>query len=200
MNVITKSEAKKIGLNYYFTGKPCRNGHISKRLVREHHSRDSSCFKCRVNILLPEAIELRAWIKRHKKQEMLKSEIQERLYEKFRREHRDAELMKTHSRVIGKFARSSLQRVERDWKGGRSKGEEACGYSFDELTKRIESQFKDGMSWDNRSEWHIDHIKPIKAFLDEGITDPAIINALDNLQPLWAHENISKGAKYNASQ
>ena len=37
-------------------------------------------------------------------------------------------------------------------------------------------------------------IKPIKAFLDEGITDLVVINALDNLQPLWAEDNRRKNS------
>jgi hypothetical protein len=71
------------------------------------------------------------------------------------------------------------------------------GYSADDLKLHIENQFTEGMSWDNHGEWHIDHIKPIKAFFNEGVTDPKIINSLSNLQPLWAKDNLSKGAKYN---
>lgn len=64
------------------------------------------------------------------------------------------------------------------------------------IIHRLESLFLNGMSWGNRSEWHIDHIKPIKAFLDEGETNYNIINNPSNLQPLWAKDNLSKGAKY----
>ena len=75
---------------------------------------------------------------------------------------------------------------------------EALGYTADELREHIASQFVEGMSWENYAydTWHIDHIKPIKAFMDEGIKDPAIINALSNLQPLWAEDNMQKGANY----
>ena len=44
--------------------------------------------------------------------------------------------------------------------------------------------------------WSIDHIFPIKAFVEHGITDMSIINSLDNLQPLLLSENISKSDKY----
>lgn len=33
MNVITQADAKAQGLLYYFTGKPCKRGHLSKRSV-----------------------------------------------------------------------------------------------------------------------------------------------------------------------
>lgn len=68
--------------------------------------------------------------------------------------------------------------------------EEILGYTKKQLKETLESKFLPGMSWKNHGDWHIDHIKSIKAFLDEGITDPSIINALDNLQPLWVGDNL----------
>lgn len=71
------------------------------------------------------------------------------------------------------------------------------GYSSSEFRKHLESLFKDGMTWSNHGrgpdKWHIDHIKPISAF-PLG-TLPSVVNALANLQPLWEHENLSKGRK-----
>ena len=64
------------------------------------------------------------------------------------------------------------------------------------IISRLEGLFVKGMSWCNRKEWHIDHIKPIKVFLDEGVNDYEIINHANNLQPLWVKDNLSKGAKY----
>lgn len=72
------------------------------------------------------------------------------------------------------------------------------GYTPNQLVKHIESQFEEGMSWENHGEWHIDHIKPVDAFLNEGINCPKTINALENLQPLWAEENLSKGSNYDS--
>ena len=43
----------------------------------------------------------------------------------------------------------------------------------------------------------IDHIFPVKAFLDHGIKNPAIISALSNLQPLSKSENSEKHDFYN---
>jgi (p)ppGpp synthase/HD superfamily hydrolase len=47
------------------------------------------------------------------------------------------------------------------------------------------------------SNWHLDHIFPIQAFLDYGITDVKIINRLDNLQPLSQQQNHEKKDRYN---
>jgi len=49
------------------------------------------------------------------------------------------------------------------------------------------------MSWENRGEWHIDHIKPVSSF--DKSEKMSVVNSLDNLQPLWAKDNLSKGSK-----
>jgi hypothetical protein len=68
-------------------------------------------------------------------------------------------------------------------------------FTNDDLKIHIESLFKEGMSWDNYGKWHVDHIKPVSLFNAED--DISIVNSLENLQPLWASENLSKGNKYN---
>jgi hypothetical protein len=68
------------------------------------------------------------------------------------------------------------------------------GYTPRQLINRIECQFQEGMSWNNRREWHIDHKKPISRFNNN--TSPRIINMLCNLRPIWAKDNISKGNRY----
>ena len=70
------------------------------------------------------------------------------------------------------------------------------GYDKEALKDHIESLFVDGMSWENYGEWEIDHIKPVKAFWDDGIIDPKIVNALNNLQPLWKQDNRKKSSNW----
>ena len=51
------------------------------------------------------------------------------------------------------------------------------------------------MNWNNHGEWHLDHIKPCASFdLKCPVQQLACFN-YNNLQPLWASENMSKGAK-----
>lgn len=45
--------------------------------------------------------------------------------------------------------------------------------------------------------WHLDHIFPIKAFLDVGIRDVAKICCLENLRPLPGKDNCSKNDLYD---
>ena len=74
-------------------------------------------------------------------------------------------------------------------------------YTFDELYNHFESQFteENGYSWDNMSEWHIDHIRPVSSFNFDSIDHPDFKKcwALNNLQPLWAVDNMSKGDKWD---
>jgi len=62
-----------------------------------------------------------------------------------------------------------------------------------QLLVHIERQFLPGMSWDNRGEWHIDHIIPLATAETE--EDVIRLNHYTNLRPLWAKDNLSKGAK-----
>jgi hypothetical protein len=72
------------------------------------------------------------------------------------------------------------------------------GYSLEELTNHLESKFVDGMTWDNYGEWHVDHKKPIASFNFTSVDDHEfkLCWCLDNLQPLWEVDNLSKGARY----
>jgi predicted transcriptional regulator len=74
---------------------------------------------------------------------------------------------------------------------------ELLGYTAAELKLHIEGTFKEGMTWEDRDSFHIDHIKPVAAFFEEGIYDPRIINALCNLQALTPDENRKKGSIFN---
>lgn len=71
-------------------------------------------------------------------------------------------------------------------------------YTPDELIGHLESQFKDGMSWDNYGEWHVDHKTPISSYTINEIGDKQFMEcwSLNNLQPLWGKENIQKSNKF----
>jgi len=75
------------------------------------------------------------------------------------------------------------------------KSVEYLGCTISEFKQHIEVQFKEGMSWDNHGEWHIDHITPLK------FENPSLEQVIErlhytNTQPLWATENMSKGNRF----
>lgn len=163
----TKQEAIQQGVKFYWTGVPCVDNHMDKR----HISR--GCHSCQLKAQYK-------WRQGKGKNSFSKS------------------VSGYQQRNLGYFiTRGVLKRLLKRKTTGLKvhQVDELLGYSASQLRERLESQFKEGMSWDNWGEWHIDHIKPVAQFKREGITDPKIINALSNLQPLWAEENLKKSDK-----
>lgn len=86
------------------------------------------------------------------------------------------------------------KRLQRLAKGSGNRTIEFLGCSVDHFRQHLEAQFLPGMSWDNRPDWHIDHIRPLSSF---DLSDPEQFKAVShytNLQPLWAIDNLRKGA------
>lgn len=69
------------------------------------------------------------------------------------------------------------------------------GYSANDLMYRLASC--DNWNVVKNQDWTIDHIFPIKAFVENGITAMRAINALDNLQPLLHSDNSRKKDQYD---
>jgi hypothetical protein len=65
--------------------------------------------------------------------------------------------------------------------------------TWGEFRIHIERQFQKGMTWDNRGEWHIDHIVPLSSAKTE--EDVIKLNHYTNLRPLWAKDNLLKSDK-----
>lgn len=102
--------------------------------------------------------------------------------------------------ALAHIIRSRVQAAIKFRRGSKAfKTIELLGCTIDVARKHIESQFKEGMSWENHGmgTWHIDHIKPIKVF---DLTNPEIQKIafhFTNLQPLFAKENLEKSWKHN---
>lgn len=92
--------------------------------------------------------------------------------------------------------RSAYKRLIRRLITGRkpARSVELLGYSRDEFIAHIERQFAPGMDWG--PDMHIDHKVPVSVFLDHGVTEPRVVNALANLQPLPALANQRKSDTY----
>lgn len=88
--------------------------------------------------------------------------------------------------------------VLRSNKGGRS-WKVLAGYDAVALKAHLESKFLPGMTWENYGDWHIDHIRPVSSF-DFSVDVDAAARAcwsLENLQPLWASDNMRKSKKWD---
>jgi len=71
-----------------------------------------------------------------------------------------------------------------------SKTSEILGCSLDEFKIYIESKFINGMNWDNKIKWQLDHIIPISMAVTKD--DVIKLNHHTNFQPLWTEDNIKK--------
>lgn len=83
-------------------------------------------------------------------------------------------------------------------KGGKS-WKTMVSFTLQELRERLESLFQPGMAWENYGQWHVDHIRPVCSFNFNGPDDEDFKKcwSLDNLQPLWARDNKSKGGRWS---
>jgi len=105
---------------------------------------------------------------------------------------------KTKDDPLVKLARAARGAVRRALGPNKDKASlEYLGCSTVRLKEHLQSQFKDGMSWDNYGEWHVDHIIPI-CVMRNNIDDTDHVDEIlnfKNLQPLWGSDNISKGGR-----
>lgn len=244
MQIISRSEATQLNLNSYFTGKPCKHGHIAERRVSNGECRECSrvynnsrysndplkyrghSAKYRLNNKDKAIDGCRRWVANNpdknkmsqmKYRENNKSKISDRerdyrannkdkisaTNKKWIENNRDRVnenrrlRLKTNSRAkLSKSMRDMISRVMIcTGKKKKLRTSEILGYTPLQLRQHLESLFTDGMTWDNHGEWHIDHIVPVSWWVKNGVTDPSMINALINLQTLWAKDNLSKSDK-----
>ncbi len=208
----SRSEAKAAGALKYNTGLSCVRGHHAQR-----YTVDCSCVECKQldsiernkrSATDPVLLEtMRGWHRRSKAKARATEEGKRAHFEANKRyveRNRakvnaavSARLKRDPSYRMAVRARSMLHKVlSRTNKRKDARCHVILGYTGDQLKAHIERQFTRGMSWDLVGELiHIDHIIPIAKFLSLGETRPDIINALTNLRPMWAQENIDKRDK-----
>jgi hypothetical protein len=94
---------------------------------------------------------------------------------------------------IAKNLRARIRKLLR----GQGRAPHPLGCSGKDLMLYLESKFEPGMSWENYgSVWHVDHIVPCSVFDLSRPDHQTACFHFSNLQPLFAVENIRKGAKY----
>ena len=212
MQIISRKVAKSQGLKKYFTGKPCKRGHVVER-----HVSDKSCCQCRSDKSKQwhldnkeyhdEINRLWYWAnrERHLKNNRRWREENRAKYlariKRYREENRERVNSGIRRWQRRQWATNPEYRMERGMRDmlrrtlneKTSRTADHLGYAAADLKIHLERQFIKGMSWDNYGEWHIDHITPVSWFIEQGETDPAVINCLSNLRPIWAKDNLSKG-------
>lgn len=195
-----RSIAASNGEKTYFTGMPCVNGHVARR-----DTRSGSCLDCRA--------ELNSWYLPQWRQRNANrvKELNRASYERDpgysirNRRKRWSEVYARRRADPDKWLGHSLRaaiciQLRRGNAAKVSTTTTLLGCSIPEFREHIERQWSEGMSWANwgrkKGCWQLDHKRPIASF---DLTDPAqqlqCFN-FRNYQPLWAEDNIRKGARW----
>ena len=200
MATVTRKEAVAQGLTRYFTGKPCKYGHVTERLVSNRKC--VACAQAATKQWMAENPEKRLENRREyrvayraKNGERLRA--QDRAYHA-QNEVKTARRKRYHQDLEYRIAtqlRSRLWTALRRGQGWKYESVTSLlGCSILEAKAHIEKQFMPGMSWDNWAHdgWHIDHIRPCASFDLTCHDQQRECFHYTNLQPLWAKDNREK--------
>ena len=101
-----------------------------------------------------------------------------------------------HFIIRGRLANRIREAVKNNAGGKAYSTMQLIGCTISDLKIFFEAEFEHGMTWDNMGEWHIDHIRPCASFDLEDPEEQKKCFHWTNLQPLWALDNLRKGAKF----
>lgn len=200
---LSLEQAASKGLKLYFTGHACPVGHIAVRRVKGRGC--TQCERLRALEARNQNVEARN-AKTREWKAANKSAVSE-----YNRAYGAANRHRIKERCANRYAsdpgyaiemRLRSRLYEMITKAGAAKSgrfREIVGVDRDQLRQHLERQFALGMNWDNRHLWHVDHVRPCASF---DLNDPNQQRQCfhyTNLQPLWAADNIRKGAKWDGS-
>ena len=180
--------SRERGLKTYFPGIRCSKGHFS-----EHVTSNQSCLIChlRRGVEFKEANpeKTSGYQKKHREKPETKAKRNAQLT---RRRATDpifytAEVCK--NRVKTAFRK---QRIPKTGIKSQLLGVD----NWEKLKEYIESQFGNAYSWENRDQWHIDHIRPIASFDIMDKEQQLVAFNWRNLRPLWGIDNLDKNDEY----
>ena len=134
----------------------------------------------------------REYIRKQSCEYAKRPEIRERIRNQIRQKLKNDPLFILKSRLRTRF----YQYVKRGLAKKQVKTSELIGCDWKYLKNHLQRRFKKGMSWQNFGEWHIDHIKPMAHFNLLNVKEQYECCNYKNLKPMWATDNLSKGARY----
>ncbi len=181
----TRQEAKLAGRKRYFTGEPCRHGHVCERFVSS-----KGCVECAAIRFFhfrkehPEKVRryISSWRARNSQRvkevarlNYVQHREKRRIYNRnYRLTHQDyfreydkkykAQYKRSPQQKLADLLRTRLRVALK----GRHKSGSAVrdlGCSIEYLMAYFVEKFETGMCWENHGKtWHIDHIKPLASF------------------------------------
>ena len=180
MDIITRKEAKALGLKRYFTGKSCKNGHIEER------------YTCCNNCILCDADGSKKYYKKNSDKIIARSKkrqqdnpVQYANYQKQRHqehpEYKNKWYLNNPGRNAAKTKKYKVSKLQRlpIW------------VSQDELEQiKIVYEIAANMSMLDGIQYYVDHTLPLRGKKVSGL------HILSNLQIIPHIENCSKGNRY----
>lgn len=115
-----------------------------------------------------------------------------------RKKHADNERTKRHANAGARVLHNLRRRVLRALRGNTKTNYTMAltGCSAPDLVNHLEKQFQPGMSWQNYGPiWHVDHVRPCASFDLRDSEQQKQCFHFTNLQPLFAADNLRKGAR-----
>lgn len=196
---ISLESARSLGHKRYFTGVPCKNGHVAERQVS-----NKTCVECAQSAARARYLEDSSKVRKRalewsrsnperNRSRVRKWQVENRAHTSERWKIRYASDPSFKCAVLIRGILARVLSASKTAKQGSTC--ELLGYSAAEFRSHIERQFGKGMSWDNHGQWHVDHIVPVIEMIESGQADPKVVNALSNLMPIWAKENLTKGRR-----
>jgi len=207
MRQCNKCKQNKAAEDFYKVGRKCKE--CRKEYSKAYYEQNREKIKERKKAHYQQNAEKKKeQMKAYREQNREKINERQKAYRKQNRDKmRIYERNKRKTDLNYKLSDNLRRRVRKvlDGKCKSKKTMDLIGCSADFLKKYLENQFQPGMSWNNygnpngdHSEcWHIDHVLPCASF---DLSDPKQQQKCfhySNLQPLWAKDNMSKGAKIN---
>lgn len=175
--------------NFYSLNKKCDCG--DKIANQNKTGMCRSCYKTKFNI------ENKSLIKSYKRNK-IKDKISNAIYySKNKDKIKVYEKERYKTNIQNRLRRSLRSRLwhalKRKAKTGSAVADLSC--SINQLKSHLESLFQPGMTWDNYGQWHIDHKVPLCSFNLSNREDFLKACHYENLQPLWAEDNLKKSHK-----
>ena len=205
MQIILRKEAKALGLPRYFTGQPCKHGHIAERSTsgggcfdcRNQYQRENrQYFKDYWNKNKDRAKEI--WTKHNEKKKHLWPEYYAKNREKiiayqkkYRNDPSNKEKIRQAKRIYREENKSYLNALKAAYKANK-KGSTPDWVNHDEIAKHYD-KCKRLNNQAGYIKYHVDHVVPLKHKKICGLHVPW------NLQVITAHENCSKRNKWEAN-
>ena len=201
MEIITRKEALEKNLPYFFTGKPCKKGHIAKRRTDKYN-----CNECdRINNKkwdTPEIRRIKHQRSYYKDVEKTRQKARENWATNEHRRKQVSEYQKTPRAKVLKNAREQrykanhLYRAIKNYHSSLRRHFKKNALPKWANTKTIKKIYKTCIQFskDIGIVYHVDHIYPLKMYRDrEWIA--CGLHVENNLRIISAPENISKGCR-----